>query len=63
MKIHYFTREEMVSFGNYLLSDARTEAKMQHPEFNQEQKEESLKQVSHADVSNWFDTQIVELAE
>ena len=63
MKIYYFTREEMVSFGNYLLSDARTEAKMQHPEFNQERKEECLKQVSHADVSNWFDTQIVELAE
>lgn len=63
MKIHYFTREEMVSFGNYLLSDARKEAKMQDPEFNQEQKNESLKQVSHADVSNWFDTQIVELAE
>ena len=63
MKIHYFTREEMVSFGNYLLSDARKEAKMQDPELNQEQKKESLKQVSHADVSNWFDTQVVELAE
>jgi len=63
MKIHYFTREEMVSFGNYLLSDARTEAKMQHPEFNKEQKEDSLKNVSHADVRNWFDTQIVEPAE
>jgi len=63
MKIHHFTREDMVSFGNFLLSDARTEAKMKHPEFNQEQKEETLKQVSHADVSNWFDTQIVEIAE
>jgi hypothetical protein len=63
MKIHYFTREDLVSFGNYILSDARTEAKMQHPDFSQDQKEESLKKVSHADVSNWFDFQIVELAD
>ena len=63
MKIYYFTTEDLVSFGNYLLSEGRTEVKMQHPEFSQEQKEESLKHVSHADVANWFDTQTVELAE
>ena len=63
MKIYYFTTEDLVSFGNYLLSEVRTETKMQHPEFDQEQKEESLKHVSHADVANWFETQTVELAE
>jgi predicted regulator of amino acid metabolism with ACT domain len=36
---------------------------MQHPDFDHEQKEESLKQVSHADVSNWFDYQVIELAQ
>lgn len=63
MKIYYFTTEDLVSFGNFLLSEGRTETKMQHPEFNQEQKLESLKYVSHADVANWFDTQTVELAD
>ncbi len=63
MKIYYFSKEDLVSLGNYLLSEARTEAKMQHPDFSQEQKEESIKQVSHADISNWFDTQVVELGE
>lgn len=63
MKINYFTTEDLVSFGNYLLSEARTETKMQHPEFSQEQKEESLKHVSHADVANWFDTQTVKPAD
>lgn len=63
MKIWYFTKDEMVSFGNYLLSEERTKAKMQHPDFNPEQKEESLKQVTHADLSNWFDKNPVELGE
>jgi hypothetical protein len=60
MKIQYFTLEEMVSFGNYLLSDARTQSIMHHPDHDQDQIQESLKHVSHADVCNCFDAQTFE---
>ena len=48
-----FAKSELVSFGNYLLSKKRIELKSSHPEFTNEEKEESLKSVSHADISNW----------
>ena len=61
MKIYNLTVADLVSFGNYLLSDERKEKKMSDPEFNEEQKVESLKRVSHAEISNWLNEQVLEL--
>lgn len=63
MKIYYFSKEDMVSFGNYLLSEERKKMIMEHPELNEEQKQNSLNSVSDADVKNWFEKQPVELGE
>jgi hypothetical protein len=48
-----FTKAEVVSFGNYLLSDERKGYVLNHPEKSNEQKNEALKQVSDADIFNW----------
>lgn len=56
-----FSREDMVSFGNYLLSDERREAYESATQEAKENKtpilstEERLKDVSHADFENWMD--------
>lgn len=47
------TTTDLVSFGNYLLSDARRESIMSNPETSPEAKEGILKQVTDADISNW----------
>lgn len=46
-------QSDLVSFGNYLLSDARKESIMSNPETSPEAKEEILKQVTDADIANW----------
>lgn len=49
-----YTGEELTDFGNYILSDKRKNSVLKNPNFTQEQKEEHLKQVSHADFENWL---------
>lgn len=63
MEIHYFTKKEMVSFGNYLLSKERKESFENHPELGSENLEERLSQVHDSDVANWFAKQEIKLAD
>ncbi len=51
--VTYFNSKDMVSFGNYLLSEERKEMIKSHPEFDESTHEERLSRVSHADVENW----------
>jgi hypothetical protein len=54
--VTYFNRKDLVSFGNYLLSDERKERFKINPNFrNGELLKERLSQVHHADVENWMD--------
>ena len=56
-----FSKKDMVSFGNYLLSDERREAYEAATQEAKENKisilstEERLKNVSHADFENWME--------
>lgn len=63
--VTFYSRKDLVSFGNYLLSEERREAFKQHPEYpNGEQLEERLSQVHHADFENWEHLQsLTELQE
>ncbi len=69
MEIHYFTRADLVSFGNYLLSEERKKSILEHPaitnnpNFNEEERANALKTVNHADVENWFSQQTITLGE
>lgn len=48
------TENDMVSFGNYLLSDERRKLYEGHPMFpDGEALEQRLAQVNHADFENW----------
>ena len=51
--VTYFNKKDLVSFGNYLLSDERRELYKNHPELS-EHLEERLATVSHADIENWM---------
>lgn len=44
---------DLVSFGNYLLSDERKNNFKNHPDFPESTLEERLSQVHHADIENW----------
>jgi hypothetical protein len=44
-----FTRKQLVSFGNYLLSEQRKSL------YEGQEVEQRLSQVNHADVENWLD--------
>lgn len=48
-RIHWFTEKDLVSFGNYLLSDERKQ------NFH-EKDSELLKQVNDVDIQNWQET-------
>lgn len=48
-----FTQADLVSFGNYLLSDERKDLVLSNPSFSIEQARENLKEVSDADLANW----------
>lgn len=53
-KITVYTEADMISFGNYLLSNDRYERLANHPEFpDKELLQERSKFVSDADISNW----------
>lgn len=57
MKI-YYEESDLVSFGKYLLSEKRDALIINNQEFeNLEQLKERLKQVYHADLENWKESQ------
>lgn len=52
--VTYFNKKDLVSFGEYLLSDERTEKIVNHPEASRMPPvEERLKMVHYADLKNW----------
>lgn len=54
--VTYFNRKDMVSFGNYLLSEKRRKLYQSHPESDKMPTiEERLSMVSHPDLENWLD--------
>ena len=49
-----FTLEDLVSFGEYLLSQERTQGIIDHPDAaKMAPVEERLKLVYHSDIENW----------
>ena len=58
--ITFFTEEDLISFGKYLLSNERLESFKQNPEFtNDEMLAERLSEVHHADIENWKYSQFI----
>lgn len=51
--IVFFAEEDLVSFGNYMVSDLRREMYENHPDLKDENIEGRLKSVSDADLANW----------
>lgn len=49
----YFTLKDLVSFGEYLLSERRENMVLSHPTLKGE---ERLRDVSDADIANWKDS-------
>lgn len=49
----FFTEEDLVSFGEYMMSDQRRKLYEEHPEIGSENIEERLKSVHNADLANW----------
>lgn len=50
--ITFFEEKDLVSFGEYLLSDERKQMILDNPEF-ENRSEDDLKIVYHADLFNW----------
>lgn len=54
--VTYFNRKDLVSFGNYLLSNERRELYKSHPDADKMPPlEDRLASVNHADIENWTD--------
>lgn len=51
--VTYFNRKDMISFGEYLLSEERKELYKSHPVLGSENLEERLSVVNHSDLDNW----------
>ncbi len=51
--VTYFNTKDIVSFGEYLLSDEREKMILNHPDSENSNIEARLKSVSHADIENW----------
>ncbi len=52
-----FTRQQLVAFGNYLLSEERKS------NYTGEAVEERLSKVNHSDVENWIEKELESIAE
>ncbi len=50
----YFNKRDLISFGNYLLSDERRELYANHPELGDNNLDERLANVNHSDIENWM---------
>lgn len=50
--VTFFEEKDLVSFGEYLLSEERTNMILDHPEF-QDRSTDALKDVYEADLANW----------
>lgn len=51
--ITFFTEKDLVSFGEYLLSQERTTMILEHPEFK-DRTADCLQSVYEADLANWI---------
>lgn len=51
--ITYYNRKDLVSFGNYLLSETRRDLFASHTEFGEKRLEERLSYVHDSDIENW----------
>jgi hypothetical protein len=51
--VTYFNTKDIVSFGEYLLSNERKEMIKKLPDSKETNLESRLKSVSHADIENW----------
>lgn len=54
MKDVRMTNEDVVPFNDYLKSDARIDSVLAHPTQTDEQKNEMLMSITHADVENYI---------
>lgn len=53
--VTYFNKTDLISFGEYMVSEERTQWIINHPDAaNMAPVEERLKQVHHADYENWI---------
>lgn len=51
--VNYFNKKDMVSFGNYLLSEKRKDLFASHPELGSTKLTERLSFVHDSDFDNW----------
>lgn len=51
--VTYFNKKDMVSFGNYLLSEQRRDLFASHPDFKEKNLDERLSYVHDSDIENW----------
>lgn len=51
--VTYFNKKDMVSFGNYLLSEQRRDLFASHPDFGEKNLKERLSYVHDSDIENW----------
>ena len=49
-----FTEEQLVSFGNYLLSQERVQSQVNGRSLTPAEREAILSEVQHADIMNWL---------
>lgn len=62
--ITLFTEDDLISFGQYMLSDIRNESIINNPEIKDEaQKESILKAVTPFDYNNWVRFRLSESQE